>query len=204
MKSNHKYFMFHKPAGYITAKKDERHPVVMEFFTQCEDKTLHPVGRLDKDTEGLLFITNDGTWNHAVMHPKHHIEKTYYFIAFGFLDKRKIEKLGEGVMIQGTKARPGKVSNIQSKTLREIMHLLDGAQHNKTKKNLLNTQVVIGEITITEGKKHQVKHMLKEVGCKVLYLKRLSIGTICLDETLQVGEYRNLTDAEINCFIKGD
>ena len=100
----HEYYMLNKPAGYITAKKDDKHRVVMEFFNDMENKELHPVGRLDIDTEGLLLITDDGKWNQMLMNPESHVEKEYFFWALGELNNEIIECIKNGVCFKGDKS----------------------------------------------------------------------------------------------------
>lgn len=97
------YYMFNKPKGCITARTDEKHKTVMDYFPEDMRHILHPVGRLDKDTEGFLIITNDGIFNQRLMHPEFHVPKTYYFHALGILDDEKIRKLQSGVELIGEK-----------------------------------------------------------------------------------------------------
>ena len=91
------YYMFHKPAGCITAVRDDRHRTVMEYFRGADVPGIHPVGRLDKDTEGLLLITNDGRWNQKLMNPENHVEKTYFFWALGELSEEEHRRLEQGI-----------------------------------------------------------------------------------------------------------
>lgn len=194
-----KYFMFHKPAGCVTAKRDETHRTVMEYFEEKLREELHPVGRLDKDTEGLLLFTNDGKWNQELMHPQHHVEKTYFFWVLGELNEEKRKQLEQGVFLVGAKERTmaAKLEIGEKKELEEIEHLFRGKKCGNVVKNPRNHVVMSGYLTIKEGKKHQVKRMLKAVGCYVVYLKRVSIGKLLLDETLHPGEYRELTPEEL-------
>ena len=104
-----KYYMFHKPRGCITAVTDPTHKTVMEYFADEKVEGLHPVGRLDKDTEGLLLITNDGKWNQEIMHPENHVPKTYFFWALGDLDEEKIHLIENGVDLRGMTAKPAKI-----------------------------------------------------------------------------------------------
>lgn len=170
------YYMLHKPAGIITATEDKWQETVLDYFKEEPCKNLYPVGRLDKDTEGLLLITNDGELGHRLLSPKNHIPKTYYVkMEHGICDD-DIKQLEEGVDI-GEK------------------HLTLPAQID-----------VIDElsvyITITEGKFHQIKRMFEAVNNKVMYLKRVSMGALELDNTLKKGEYRRLTAQEI-AYLKG-
>lgn len=186
------YYMFHKPKGCITAVKDEMHKTVMDYFQGVFEPGLHPVGRLDKETEGLLLITNDGKWNQELMHPDHHVTKTYFFWALGELSQEKIRQIENGVPLRGMVAKPAKIQLCDTKTLGDILNLAGGIKVGNRKEQ----PVFSGTIGITEGKKHQVRRMLKAVGCYVVYLKRIAIGGLTLDETLQPGEYRKLTEEE--------
>ena len=165
------YFMLNKPAGLISATEDPSQQTVIDLFKDEPYKGLYPVGRLDKDTEGLLLITNDGPLGHKLLSPKKHVPKTYYAKLAHELAREDIEALENGVDI-GEK----------NLTLPAKIEVLD------------ETAVYI---TITEGKFHQVKRMFESVSNKVLYLKRISMGNLCLDESLGLGEYRALREEEI-------
>lgn len=165
------YYMFHKPAGIITATEDNRQETVIDYFKEEPCKNLYPVGRLDKDTEGLLLITNDGELGHRLLSPRHHIPKTYYVRLSYSISEDEITILEQGVDI-GEKRL----------TLPAKIELIDA------------TSVYI---TITEGKFHQIKRMFEVVNNKVVYLKRISMGNLQLDETLEVGQFRKLTIEEI-------
>lgn len=194
-----KYIMFHKPSGCITAKSDETHKTVMEYFSKELQEELHPVGRLDKDTEGLLLFTNDGKWNQDLMHPENHVEKRYFFWVLGELNEEKRKQLEQGVFLVGAKEKtmPAQLKIGEKAELQEIEHLFCGKKCSNVVKNPRNHVVMSGYLTIKEGKKHQVKRMLKAVGCYVVYLKRVSIGKLMLDESLQPGEYRELQPEEL-------
>ena len=193
------YYMFHKPKGCITARKDACEITVLDYFKEEERKGLFPVGRLDKDTEGLLLFTNDGELEHSLMHPDKHIEKTYFFWAYGDLNEDDIKCLETGVEI-------GKAEPV-AKSVKLLVESKGTYQEYRTNPELLSgaaikrksdeQPVVSGYITISEGRKHQVKRMLKAVGCYVVYLKRVSIGNLMLDETLEKGQYRKLTECEL-------
>ena len=167
------YYMFHKPAGCVSATKDNHDKTVLDFIKKDDYKAdLFPVGRLDKDTEGLLLITNDGGLAHRLLSPKKHVPKTYYAKIKAPLSAENIKSLEEGLDIgEEKKTLPAKVEIIKEQ---EIL------------------------LTISEGKFHQVKRMLLAVGNEVLYLKRLSMGSLKLDENLKAGEYRALTGEEID------
>lgn len=201
-----RYYMFHKPTGCVTAKTDDTHKTVMDYFQEPDKELLHPVGRLDKDTEGLLFVTDDGKWNHMLMHPDGHVDKTYYFRAMGELTEEKSRQLCSGIELEeGYITKQAKIERLTYTTLESlhpwIKHMAEQSQDKKYKKLLRNpatTLVTNGYITISEGKKHQVKRMLKAAGCYVVYLKRIAIGNVELDENLAPGEYRPLTVEELN------
>lgn len=198
----YKYYMLNKPAGCITAKSDRKHKVVMEYMKEASGDNLNPVGRLDKDTEGLLFVTNDGKWNQMLMSPKNHVKKKYYFVGMGTLDSDKVKMLKEGIAIKGEceTVKAFDVEVTDNKVLSDVLNLFSGKRTSRLFKNKDTQPVVIGNIIITEGKKHQVKRMLKAAGCYVIYLKRTEIGSVKLDEKLYPGEYRELTKEEINSF----
>lgn len=194
-----KYYMFHKPSGCITARKDENNKTVLDYFELDIRNGLFPVGRLDKDTEGLLLLTNDGEFSHELMYPDKHVEKTYFFWAFGSLDYEAKERLKTGIMIGDGEALAEAV-NVELLEQGLYQELKDKMNLDKIKdinKNPHQQLVVSGYLTISEGRKHQVKRMLKAVGCYVVYLKRISIGGLRLDETLNEGQYRELTKNEI-------
>lgn len=198
------YFMLNKPKGYITARCDARHSVVMELFPQELRNTTFPVGRLDRDTEGFLLVTDDGPLCFKLMSPESGVEKKYLFWATGDLTDEKVEALESGVKITDKGdivSAPASVKIIKRDVLYGIKDLLVGkdAKMNGRRSEI---PVVCAELTITEGKKHQVKRMLKAVGCKVVYLKRLSIAGVMLDGNLPVGEYRDLTEDELNMLKK--
>ncbi|MDX8359229.1 pseudouridine synthase [Cytobacillus sp. IB215316] len=176
------YLMMNKPQGIISATEDERHETVIDLL-EFEDVIYEPfpVGRLDKDTEGLLLITNDGKLSHQLLSPKKHIPKTYYAIINMEVTEEDITAFKNGVQLDdGYITKPGHLTIIRSGIRSEI------------------------ELTITEGKFHQVKRMFEAVGKKVTYLKRLKMGSLKLDESLELGEYRELTDEEIDLLKTGN
>lgn len=193
------YYMFHKPAGCITARKDRSSKTVLDYFEGINTNGLFPVGRLDKDTEGLLFLTNDGNFNNELMAPEKHVEKKYFFWAFGRLDDEDKKLLETGVSIGEDEAltKPAKVEVVKEGLYQHLKDEMAIGEFIKKKKNLYEQSVVAGYLTISEGRKHQVKRMLKAVGCYVVYLKRISIGEVLLDESLEKGHYRMMMDKEI-------
>lgn len=187
------YYMFNKPSGCITADHDRTHATVMDYFREVYAPGLHPVGRLDKDTEGLLLITNDGKWNQNLMHPERHVRKTYFFWAMGEMGEKAIGEIESGIELRGGKARPAEIVIEQKKTLGDIIDIATGIE----KGNQMSQPVFSGYITVCEGKKHQIRRMIKAAGCYVVYLKRVSIGNLPLDEGLKPGEFRKLTRKEM-------
>lgn len=167
------YFLLHKPAGCVTAVKDDLSRTVMDYLPKERRKDLFPVGRLDKDTEGLLLITNDGALAHELLSPRRQIDKTYYARIDGPVDEEQVRLFRQGVDIGD-----------ETKTLPAVLHILNSGTVSEI------------ELTIREGRFHQVKRMFEAVGRKVLYLKRLRMGTLTLG-SLPPGEVRILTDDEI-------
>lgn len=171
------YYMLHKPAGVVTAIRDNRQKTIMDLLSDIPVKGLFPVGRLDKDTEGLLLITDDGALAHELLSPKKHVDKTYLAEIRDPLSLEAVSALRQGVDIGEKKlAAPAKVDILEEKWIL---------------------------LTIQEGRYHQVKRMLNAVGNEVLYLKRLSMGSLSLDENLKKGEYRALNESEIEALKKG-
>ena len=192
--------MLHKPRGLITANTDERHPTVMDLFPEDMRTTHFAVGRLDKDTEGLLLITDDGALTHKLLSPESKVSKTYFFWAEGTLDAGKLGELSDGVKIfrnREDKTAPAKIEILEHRTVGDIREPIDYDLSRVGTRRLLRP-AVSGLITITEGKKHQVKRMVRYAGAKVIYLKRLSMATLTLDPTLPKGSYRPITDGEIS------
>ena len=173
------YYLFYKPAGCVTAKSDALHKTVMDYFPEIVRKSCSPVGRLDKDTEGLLLITNDGELNHHLMSPVHHVKKTYYAVLDGEVPVSAMQQFAEGVDIGDDK-----------KTLPAELEILPKQMQDTA------NPVYHANLTISEGRFHQVKRMFETVGCHVVYLKRLSLGNLSLGE-LNPGEYRRLSEAEV-------
>lgn len=176
--SQFEYYILNKPAGYVSATKDNTAPTVLSLI-ESNRKDLFPVGRLDKDTEGLLLITNDGALSHKLLSPKRHVDKTYYAKVEGIVTSEDIATFERGVEIGDDDldvAMPAKL----------VVQHLDVEQN-----------VSLVEITIQEGKFHQVKRMIQAVNKKVVYLKRIAFGPMKLPEDLALGEHRPLTKDEI-------
>jgi 16S rRNA pseudouridine516 synthase len=175
----YRYYMLHKPMGCVTAVTDATHQTVMDFFPEDIRKGLSPVGRLDRDTEGLLLISNDGELAHHIISPTHHIPKTYLAELDYALPEDAVSRFAEGLDIgDDDLTLPAELV-----VLEPYIHENGYVRHRAM-------------VTIHEGRYHQVKRMFHAVGCKVLYLKRLSIGELTLGD-LELGSYRKLTDAEI-------
>lgn len=200
------YYMMNKPQGCITARKDTLQKTVMEYFPQELADVLFPVGRLDKDTEGLLLFTNDGQFDQKLMHPKHHAPKKYYLFATGELGSEAIDRIEGGQLLTG-EDKPTKGAAM---TITERGRYEDFEKRFTSKKRFRdnefnrNRPVFAATLEIYEGKKHQVKRMMLAEGCRVIYLKRLEIGGVKLDDSLKPGEYRKLTEAEYDRLMSGD
>ncbi|MBO5303568.1 MAG: rRNA pseudouridine synthase [Lachnospiraceae bacterium] len=169
----YEYYMLYKPADCVTARTDALHKTVMEYI-ESKRKDLSPVGRLDIDTEGLLLITNDGKLSHNLLSPTKHVKKVYEADIEGCVTKEDCFAFANGLDIgDDTLTKPAELEIIESGEFSKI------------------------RITITEGRYHQVKRMFQAVGKKVVFLKRLEMGSLCLDKDLKPGEYRSLTKQEI-------
>lgn len=196
---NFRYYMLNKPSGYITACHDATQPTVMDLLPQEIAEGLHPVGRLDIDTCGLLLLTDDGQLDHAILQPKHHIEKTYCITGVGVLSNDTIEQLTNGVPLEqtGEVTRPARITIVRTCTVSDISEYLPPKRKERYLKNP-DGAAFLAELTICEGRRHQVKRMLRAVGCRVCHLERIAIGDVQLDINLPRGGYRPLTDIEID------
>lgn len=168
------YYLLHKPAGYVSATKDNLYPTVMELVPKGDD--LFPVGRLDKDTEGLLLITNDGELSHLLLSPRRHVDKTYLVVLDHPVETEDIETFKTGVDIGD-----------DTPTLPAHLEIFPENQ---------------ARLTIREGRFHQVKRMFHTVGKEVIYLKRLSMGPLALPDDLDKGCWRQLTDKEVDSLYR--
>ena len=168
------YILLYKPIGYVTTKSDEKHrPTVMDLLVREEKKALFPVGRLDINTEGLLIITNDGEFANLITNPKTKVEKTYLVKVRGIPDKKTVNRLLEGVIVEDRKLKAKKIT-------------LLGHKNNAWLK-----------VVLTEGKKNQIRRMFEKVGHPVVKLKRIKIGDLEIGD-LKPGEYRRLSVEEVN------
>lgn len=196
--------MFHKPAGCITARVDDVHKTVMDYFPQEMHKSLFPVGRLDKDTTGLLIFTDDGMLNQKLMHPLHHVEKTYLLYAVGELNEADRLELESGVMLKGEEkiTAPCSLEILEHMTVRDIKDKIKLSRKMEDNPYNYDRPVFLARITINEGRKHQIKRMMLYKGCRVIGLHREALGPVKLDENLLPGQYRYLTEEEIS-LLKG-
>lgn len=169
----YRYLLLHKPSGYVSATEDKKEQTVLSLLPEKLRKDLFPVGRLDKDTEGLLLLTNDGALAHRLLSPKKHVNKTYYARVQGRVTDEDQAAFLQGVDIGDEKD-----------TLPAQLEILEAAEESRIL------------LTIQEGRFHQVKRMFEARGKKVVYLKRISMGPLALEEGLKPGDYRELTEEE--------
>lgn len=169
----YRYLLLHKPSGYVSATEDKKEQTVLSLLPEELRKDLFPVGRLDKDTEGLLLLTNDGALAHRLLSPKKHVDKTYYARVQGRVTDEDQAAFLQGVDIGDEKD-----------TMPAQLEILEAAEESRIL------------LTIQEGRFHQVKRMFEARGKKVVYLKRISMGPLALEEGLKPGNYRELTEEE--------
>lgn len=175
------YVMLNKPQGVISATYDPFDKTVIDLLPrEIQAFNPFPVGRLDKDTEGLLLITNDGKLGHRLLSPKKHVPKTYYALIKGVVGAEDISMFNQGVVLEDG-----------YKTLPSILNVIESGETSKV------------EVTIYEGKFHQIKRMFISLNKEVIYLKRLSMGSLNLDPKLNLGEFRELTEEELEK-LKGE
>jgi 16S rRNA pseudouridine516 synthase len=174
------YLMLNKPAGVISATEDSRERTVLELIdSRYRNKGIFPVGRLDKDTEGLLILTNHGELGHQLLAPKRHVMKWYYAKISGLVGPADREAFERGIVLEdGYACLPAELEILDADDLSEVM------------------------VGIKEGKFHQIKRMFETLGKRVVYLKRISMGALQLDERLTPGEYRELTAEEVSILIQ--
>ncbi len=172
------YIMLNKPAGIVSAVSDNKDKTVIDHIKEAYPrKDYFPVGRLDKDTEGLLLVTNDGQLAHQLLSPGKHIPKKYYVEINGIIKEKDLKKLEAGVLLEDgylTKKAKAELISVNEEKNKSFIHLI-----------------------ITEGKFHQVKRMIKSIDFEVSYLKRIEMGLLKLDPLLNVGEFRELKDKEL-------
>ena len=165
------YIMLNKPIGYISATEDEVHPTIIDLIPEYAHLNIFPVGRLDKDTEGLLLVTNDGQFNHEVMNPNKHVSKTYEVYSKHPITQFDIDKFKSGIELSDGKLKPAILKKVDN---------------------------YVSHVTIYEGKYHQVKRMFHSIENEVLELKRIKIAQLELDHNLDLGSYRLLTQIDFD------
>ena len=175
----YEYYMLNKPAGVVSATEDRCEKTVLDLLPKQKRKDLFPVGRLDKDTEGLLLITNDGALAHDLLSPKKHVDKTYFARISGCVTEEDREAFSKGVDIGDDKL-----------TLPADLDILSAGEVSEIR------------LTIREGRFHQVKRMFEAVGKQVIFLKRLTMGPLTLDASLTPGAFRSLTESEIRSLLQ--
>ncbi len=173
----YEYYMLNKPAGVVSATEDKRYATVLDLIAAKTRRDLFPVGRLDKDTQGLLLITNDGELAHELLSPKKHVDKLYYARIDGVVTQSHVEAFRAGLFVDETfRAMPANLTILSVNETERMSEI---------------------ELTVREGKFHQVKRMFEACNMRVTFLKRLRMGALLLDTTLKPGEYRMLTKDEI-------
>ena len=175
------YLMMNKPQGYISATEDKHKKTVLDLLgEEYKYFTLFPAGRLDIDTEGFLLLTNDGNFAHNILSPKKHVDKTYFAEIDGKITSEHINMFENGITLEDG-----------YKTLPSTLKILKSGEKSQI------------EITVCEGKFHQIKRMFEAIGTHVVYLKRIAMGNLFLDESLKKGEVKKLTKEEIEKIIGG-
>lgn len=167
------YYMLNKPAGVISATEDKRMQTVVDLLPEERRRDIFPVGRLDKDTEGLLLITNDGELAHRLLSPKYHVDKKYFARIRGRVTDEDVAAFARGIHLMDFTCMPADLVIERSGEISEVT------------------------VIIREGKFHQIKRMFEAVDKEVMYLKRLEMGSLILDEELAPGEFRRLTEEEL-------
>lgn len=188
--------MFNKPQGCVTARSDKIHKTVLDYFPPELAEKLHPVGRLDKNTCGLLILTDDRNLDFTIMQPDKHISKTYFFYAIGNITEEKKMLLEQGVPMINFTTRPATFNIERVYHISDLEKYMPSERRERYMKNP-NGSAFSATLTIHEGKKHEVKRMLESIGCRIFYLQRISIGRLKLDASLAEGEFRPLTSDEI-------
>lgn len=192
----YEYYMMNKPAGVLSATEDKHRRTVLDLMQEERRKDLFPVGRLDVDTEGLLLITNDGDLAHRLLTPKYHVEKVYDALVQGQITEKDVQAFADGLQYDEdlVAAPAGLVILPDENGTNAVLNYTDeeGTEHHLKAGEYTRVQV-----TIHEGKFHQIKKMFAAIGSQVLYLKRIAMGALELDEDLETGEYRPLTKEEL-------
>ena len=176
------YYMMNKPQGVISATEDPKHKTVLDLLDDlARSKEVFPVGRLDIDTHGLLLLTNDGKLAHALLSPKRHVDKTYLAQVDGIMTQEDVVTFAQGIPLKDFTCQPAKLELVS----------IDREKNQS-----------LVRVTIAEGKFHQVKRMVAYCGKEVVNLKRLTMGTLTLDENLKRGEWRRLTKEELEGLLE--
>ncbi|MBR6218190.1 MAG: rRNA pseudouridine synthase [Eubacterium sp.] len=185
------YYMLNKPAGVISASFDEREKTVVDLIKEKKRRDLFPVGRLDRDTVGLLLITNDGELSRRLLAPGKHVNKVYLVRVTGELDEEDVKAFSEGLDIGDEKL-----------TMPAELKIIKIYDESELSENSETSHIISeAEVTIMEGRFHQVKRMFEKRGHEVVFLKRLSMGALKLDDSLTEGEYRRLTEEELKSLL---
>ncbi|MBR6404526.1 MAG: rRNA pseudouridine synthase [Eubacterium sp.] len=196
----YEYYLLYKPAGIITASRDKTEKTVVDMIESKKRRDLFPVGRLDRDTEGLLLITNDGKLSHELLAPGKHVDKEYIALIEGIIPDYTIERFREGVDIGDEElTKPAelviyeKVEDTGDDRIKEkYIEITREMNETGQEKNISAIR-----ITITEGRYHEIKRMFEVVGCKVVYLKRISMGKLNLPADMDLGEYIKIDKSDI-------
>ena len=192
--------MMNKPRGYLTALSDERQATVADLLPEeYKGAGIFPIGRLDKDTEGLLLFTDDGGLCHRLLSPESGISKSYFFVSLGALSEEDRVAIEKGVRIYKNSdfvTAPASVEILSHLKVTEASEYLSGEDQRLLKRRTPAT-VTVGRVTVSEGKKHQVRRMVGSRGGRVLFLRRISFAGLSLDPGLPLGAVRPLTEDEI-------
>lgn len=187
----YEYYMMNKPAGVISAATDEREKTVVDLISDKKRRDLFPVGRLDRDTVGLLLLTNDGNLARRLLAPGKHVDKVYRVKVTGRLDEEDVKAFREGIDIGDEKL-----------TMPAELKIIKIYDESELSENSETSHIISeAEVTIMEGRFHQVKRMFEKRGHEVVFLKRLSMGALKLDDSLTEGEYRRLTEEELKSLL---
>lgn len=193
----YEYYMMNKPAGVISAATDEREKTVVDLISDKKRRDLFPVGRLDRDTVGLLLLTNDGNLARRLLAPGKHVDKVYRVKVTGILDEEDVKAFREGIDIGDEKLTMP--ADLRIISVNECP-LISG-DNSEADNGWIKTYNTDAEVTLREGRFHQVKRMFEKRGHEVVFLKRLSMGALKLDDSLTEGEYRRLTEEELKSLL---
>ncbi len=197
------YYMLHKPQGYVSACRDREHPTVMDLFPEPERSRLFPLGRLDKNTRGLLLVTDDGKLNRRLLDPEGRVEKCYDLWATGQADPALCQALRQGLVLKGLPqpTRPARFQVLETGRLQDLAPVMFPNRLGLLEENP-EAPVFHALLWLTEGKRHQVKRMLEAVGSTVVALQRIGFGPLRLDPALLPGQYRPLRPQELQALLR--